>query len=139
MDWSLIIEIIKWVVPVGGFGSVAAWFINRTERELKQIRDSHDAYKTMYEDVKQTLNEEIEEKRALRKALGKFERAISKVFGCRYYPNCPVNIELLHQQTDKAKPKGDSRQRSNKRSPGGDSDDNTGVKNDAYNSDDEPP
>lgn len=143
MEWSLILEILKWLIPVGGFGSVAAWFINRTDRQLKRTRDTHDAYKAMYEDVKRTLNEEIEEKRALRKALTKFEKVLSKIFGCRHYPNCPVNIELLHRQTGNAKPtrqtKGGNRQRDNPRESGADPDHHTTVESGAGDPDGEPP
>jgi len=107
MEKTMILEVLKWLTPIGGLiiSSIATWFINRAGRELKLIRDSHDAYKTMYEDVKETLNEEIEEKRALRKALAKFERALSKVFGCRHYPNCPVSLEFRNGQTGDPKPK----------------------------------
>ena len=94
MEQQIIIDILKWLLPTGGFGSVVLWLFNRTNRELKLIKESHDVYKVMYEDIKQTLEDEIEEKRQLRKALGRFERAISKVFKCKYYPNCPVDIEL---------------------------------------------
>ena len=140
MDWDIILEVLKWLIPLGGFGSIAKWFISRTERELKRIRDSHDAYKTMYEDVKQTLNEEIEEKRALRLALGRFERAISKVFGCRHYPNCPVNVELLHQQADNPNPKSRGNgQHRNKGNPGGSAGKSAGVENGANDTDGEPP
>lgn len=116
MDWSSVIEILKWLVPIGGFGSVAGWFINRTERELKRIRDSHDAYKAMYEDLNQALKEDINEKQEMRKAMSRLHRAINKVFTCRYFPDCPVNVELLRNKADcSTKPKGGTGQRGNPR------------------------
>lgn len=103
MDWNILLEILQWLIPVGGFGSVAAWLTNRTERELKLIRNSHDAYKAMYEDLKETVKEDIQEKKELRNNISLLEKALSRIFNCRYYPDCPVNRELLNQQTSDLK------------------------------------
>lgn len=128
MDWNTVIEILKWLVPIGGFGSVAGWFINRTERELKRIRDSHDAYKAMYEDLNQTVKEDINEKQEMRKAMSRLQRAINKVFSCRYFPDCPVNLELLRNKADSAgKPQGVTGQRRNPRGSRNDTGEDPGV------------
>lgn len=137
MELNIILDVVKWLIPVGGFGSVVAWFINRAGRELKLIRESHDTYKAMYEDVRRTLNEEIEEKRALRKALAKFDRALSKIFSCRHYPKCPVSLELCNSQADVKKPKGKGRSR-NKENTDNDAGNSTGE-NGTSNADGEPP
>lgn len=140
MSWDIIQSILQWLIPVGGFGSVVGWFINRTDRELKRIRDSHDAYKTMYEDLCETVKEDINEKKKLRTMVGRLERALSKIYGCRHYPNCPVNVELQHNQADGTEPKqrgkGQSR---NKRNTGSDSGDSAGVEGAADDSNGEPP
>ena len=91
---KIIIEIVKWALPIGGLGSVVAWLFNRTFTELRLIKESHDTFKGMYEDVKQTMLDEIEEKKQLRKSIGRFERAINKMFVCKHYAHCPVNAEL---------------------------------------------
>lgn len=101
---QLLLDIMKWLLPTGCLGSVVAWLINRTNHELRQIKESHDVYKAMYEDLKNTLQDEIEEKKQLRRAVGRFERAISKVFNCKYYPNCPVNIELKENNERSSRP-----------------------------------
>lgn len=140
MSWDIIQSILQWLIPVGGFGSVVGWFINLTERELKRIRDSHDAYKTMYEDLSETVKEDINEKKKLRTMVGRLERALSKIYGCRHYPNCPVNVELRRGQADSTEPKqrgkGQSR---NKGNTGGDSRDSAGVESAADDSNGEPP
>lgn len=115
MEWNTVLEILRWILPIGGFGSIAGWLFNRTERELKRIRDSHDAYKVMYDDVKETLKEDINEKQELRKTIASLQRAVNKVFSCRHFADCPVNHELLHNKTSNSKPQGNSGQRSNSR------------------------
>lgn len=128
MDWNTVREILEWIVPVGGFGSIAGWFINRTERELKRIRNSHDAYKAMYEDLNQTVKDDINEKQELRKTLSSLQRAINKVFTCRYFPDCPVNVELLRNKADSAgKPQGVAGQRRNPRGSRNDTGKDPGV------------
>ena len=128
MDWNTVREILEWIVPVGGFGSIAGWFINRTERELKRIRNSHDAYKAMYEDLNQTVKDDINEKQELRKTLSSLQRAINKVFSCRYFPDCPVNLELLRNKADSAgKPQGGAGQRRNPRGSRNDTGKDPGV------------
>jgi hypothetical protein len=136
MDWNIVLEILKWLVPIGGFGSVAKWFMNRTERELKRIRDSHDAYKAMYEDLQTTVKEDINEKQKLRKTIASLQRAVNKVFSCRHFPDCPVNIELLRNETDGAKQSaGDPGQRSDPGGAGGEAGDDPGVEGGTRDSD----
>lgn len=100
MDWSAILSVLTWLIPSGAVGSIAVWYASKTSRELKEIKDSHDAYKIMYEDVRNTLIEEIDEKKALRKAVGRLERAISAVGECRYSRSCPVDRELRKPETN---------------------------------------
>lgn len=140
MSWNIILDILQWLIPVGGFGSVVGWFVRRTERELKLIKDSHDAYKVMYEDLCETVKEDINEKKKLRTMVGRLERALSKIYGCRHYPNCPVNMELQHNQAIIAEPnqrgKGQSR---NKGNTGGNSRDSPSVEGGDNDSNGEPP
>jgi hypothetical protein len=113
MDWQSVINILTWLVPSGAAGSVVVWYANKTTRGLREIKESHDAYKIMYEDVKNTLIEEIDEKKALRKAVGRLERAIAAVGECRYSHDCPVDRELRKPETSPNEyGKGVSRQRS---------------------------
>ncbi|MFR9542669.1 MAG: hypothetical protein SNH27_11505 [Rikenellaceae bacterium] len=113
----LIIDILKWLIPVGGLGSVVAWLFNRTFTELRLIKESHDTFKQMYEDVKQALLDETEEKKQLRRAVSKFERAINKMFICKHYASCPVNAELKQTKEAVARVRGQPR-RSNSRQSG---------------------
>lgn len=140
MSWNVILEILKWAIPVGGLGGVAGWFINRAERELKRFHTQHDAYKAMYEDLSETVKEEINEKKKLRTTIGRLERALSKIYGCRHYPNCPVNVELQHHQTDSPKPKqANKRQPHNKGNTESDPGNGSAVESAANDTDGKPP
>jgi hypothetical protein len=139
MEWSTIMEILQWILPIGGFGSIAGWFINRTERELKRIRDSHDAYKAMYEDLQTTVKEDINEKQKLRKTIAGLQRAVNKVFSCRHFPDCPVNIELLRNETDRSKqPTGGAGQHDHSGGAGGEAGDDPALEGGTRDSDGEP-
>lgn len=138
MEWSLLLEILKWLIPVGGFGSVVGWLFNRTERELKHIREEHTAYKAMNADLSETIKEDIYEKKELRKTVAKLERAILRVYSCRHFPHCPVSVELQQQQTNSSKPKqANKRQPRNKGKPRSNTDNGSGVEGTDENTIDE--
>jgi hypothetical protein len=80
-------DILQWLIPAGSLGSVAVWLFSKTLRNLRQTKEVHDTYKTLYKDISNELGE-------LHKELGRFRRAISKIYGCRYYSDCPVRREL---------------------------------------------
>lgn len=140
MSWEVILEILKWLAPVGFLSPVAVWLTSRFERELKRIKASHDAYKLMYEDLTETVKEDINEKKKLRTMVGRLERALSKIYGCRHYPNCPVDVELQHIQTDVAKPQQrNNRQPRNKGDSGGNSRDSPRIEGGDGDNAGEPP
>ena len=113
---KLIIEIAKWLIPVGGLGSVVVWLLNRNIRELELIKKSHDTFKQMYEDINEALTNEVEEKKQLRKAVISFEKALSKMFVCKHYSKCPVNLELKQNSEPKASARGQPKRKSSRQS-----------------------
>lgn len=119
---KMIVEIVKWVIPIGGLGSVVAWLFNRTFSELRLIKESHDTFKVMYEDVKQALIDETEEKKQLRKVICRFERAINKMFACKHYAHCPVNEELKLTKEAEIRTRGQPRRLSRQSGDRGDTD-----------------
>jgi hypothetical protein len=91
--------ILTWLIPSGGLGAVIAWFFSKTLRDLRQTKEVHDTYKSLYEDISKTLNDVQNELDELHKELGRFRRAVAKIYGCRYYPDCPVQYELQNSKT----------------------------------------
>lgn len=104
-------NILQWLIPSGALGTVVVWLTNKTIRNLRTVKEIHDTYKVMYEDLHNTMLEIQGDNKKLQRAVGRLERAVSKVSSCRYYPNCPVNIELQQQATEQPKVRGRSRQR----------------------------
>lgn len=116
MEGFSIMNLLSWLVPAGSFGSVVVWYASRATRQIRQVKESHDAYKAMYEDLKNTMLDEIEEKKTLRKAIGRLERAVNKSKDCRYSLDCPVEHELRKPEADQdGQPKGNPRQRGGQR------------------------
>lgn len=106
-----ITNILQWLIPSGGLGAVIVWLTNKTLRNARTSKEVHDTYKQMYHDVQLTLIEIQDDNKKLYKVISRLERAVSKVNTCRYYPHCPVNLELQQQQGVDTKPKGRNRQR----------------------------
>ncbi len=129
----LIIDLVKWLIPVGGLGSVVAWLFNRTSRDIKQLRDCYELVIQMNVDLKKSLQDEIEKNKQLRQVVGKLERAANKVFRCKYYPSCPVDAELRQSKKTDARVRGQPR-RDNSRQSGdrgdADNDDDAESEND---------
>jgi hypothetical protein len=84
------VSILEWILPAGGLGAFLTWLTNKTLRNIRTTKEVHDAYKQMYDDVKRTLIDILDENNKLRKAVSKLERAISKAGSCRYADSCPV-------------------------------------------------
>ena len=94
-----LMNILQWLIPGGGLGAVIAWIFSKTLRNLRQTKEVHDTYKTLYENISKTLTDVQDELDELHKELGRFRRAVSKIYGCRYYPDCPVQHELQNSET----------------------------------------
>ncbi len=94
-----IMSVLQWIIPAGSFGSVLVWLTNKTLRNLRTAKETHDTYKIMYQDTKQTLVEIQNEKKELLKMRSRFERALSRCFSCRYYDICPAIHELQKHKT----------------------------------------
>jgi hypothetical protein len=135
-----LIALLQILLPSGGLATFIAWYFKKESGKVKEAREAkemNDAYKAMYNDVKETLIEIQNEKRELRCLLTGLERAVGKCHTCRYYAVCPALIEL--QKHKGSYPAGDGRlaygQRKTDRRPR----DNTGEPGDAPDSDGRPP
>jgi hypothetical protein len=108
-------NILQWLIPAGGLGTVVVWLFSKTLREVRTTKEISDTYKTMYEGTSEILTSVQDEITELHKELGRFRRAIAKAFGCQYFDNCPVQHELQRQEGQfKAKPKAKHRNRQSK-------------------------
>lgn len=133
-------NILQWVIPSGGLGAVIAWFTSKTIRNIRTKKEEHDTYKVLYDDISETLKTLQDEMGNLHKELGRFRRAISKIYGCRYYPNCPVQHELQNSEGNVRK----NRTRKSKgqprvRNPAGKNTAGAGSESEYEDSDTEPP
>ncbi len=113
-----ILSILQWLVPSGALGGVVVWLTNRTLRQTRTIKEVHDTYKVMYNDVTETLIKvQDENKQAnieLNKTIQQLNRTLQRAMRCRYYKQCPIRGELQKPEEHYAdKPK---RQYSDKKS-----------------------
>jgi hypothetical protein len=133
--------ILQWLIPSGGLGAVIAWLFSRTLRNLRQTKEVHDTYKTLYEDISNTLTDVQNELDELHKELGRFRRAVSKIYSCRYYPDCPVQHEL--QNSEAVANNGNKVRKSNRqyriRNTAAENNPGTGSESEHDSSDAEPP
>lgn len=132
--------LLQWLIPSGSLATVVVWLTNKTLRNLRSAKEIHDTYKTMYEDVKVTLTAISDENKKLCIIVARFERAVSKAPGCRYFDAaCPVSRELRDYPEINGKPKGNKRQRNNKRNTDSDDRPGTGVESGNVDPGGEPP
>jgi hypothetical protein len=103
---DLFSDILQWLLPTGGLGSIFAWLGSKILRRLQETKEVHDTYKTLYEDISETLKSLQNEVDGLHKELGRFRRSVSKMYGCRYYPDCPVQRELQNSEKNRDRSKG---------------------------------
>lgn len=92
-----IIEGLQWFVPLlfTAIGSVTTWLINRSLYNARSVKEKQDIYKTLYENLHQTVLNIQNDNKKLNISLIQLERAVSKAVLCRYYDNhCPVRTEL---------------------------------------------
>jgi hypothetical protein len=119
--------ILQWLIPAGGIGSVVAWLTSRTLRNVRKKKEISDTYKTLYENISETLINVEDELAEIHKEMGKLRRAIARAPSCRYYDNCPVQHELQREQKGDGKPKGRKRQRAGQGGSDGGICDRSGV------------
>jgi len=131
-----LINILQWLIPGGSLGAVITWIVSKTIRNTREKKEIHDTYKTLYEHISGTLENLQDEVDNLHKELGRFRRAISKIYGCSYYPDCPVQHELQNSEGNSNKNNaGESRRQPRFRNPDGKNNSGTGRKSEPGSSD----
>lgn len=132
--------ILQWLIPSGGLGAVIAWMTSRIIRQTRLVKEVHDTYKVMYDDVSKTLLEVRDENEKLYKVVGKLERAISRATMCRYWHECPIRAELSDSKgIIRGKIRGKSPGQPHIRSPSVDNNGSATRESDNTDPDKEPP
>lgn len=96
-------SLLQWLIPAGSLGSLLVWLTSRTLRQTRTAKEVHETYKTLYDNISQTLIELQGDNQRLYKAVSRLERAIHRSSTCRYVSHCPVRLEL-QEQSHRAKP-----------------------------------
>lgn len=94
MTPDTLLQIIQWLIPIGGLGSVMAWVVKRDTRKDRAIKEKNDIYKEMYDNLSGTLMDLQNENKKLYRAIARLERAVTRAVTCRHYGDCPMRIEL---------------------------------------------
>lgn len=88
------LQILQWLVPAGGVGTVLVWLTSSRIRDARTAREVHDTYKLMYEDVQNTLIQIQNENSKLHEAVARLESTLSRATRCVHYGVCPIRGEL---------------------------------------------
>lgn len=82
-----LIAILQTLLPTGGLGALMVWLTSKNLRKLRELKEEHETYKSMYEDVMPQL---IKVHHDYTQILSILRLAPT----CRYYAHCPLRDEL---------------------------------------------
>lgn len=105
MATETIMQILQWIVPVGGFGTVVGWIIHRDTRKARDAKERNDIYKEMYDNISGTLIELQNENKRLYRAVQRLNQTIQKAVGCPHYAACPMRDELQKSERIDTEPR----------------------------------
>lgn len=105
MATETIMQILQWIIPVGGFGTVVGWIIHRDTRKARDAKERNDIYKEMYDNISGTLIELQNENKRLYKAVQRLNQTIQKAVGCPHYAACPMRDELQKSERIDTEPR----------------------------------
>lgn len=94
---DVLTTIVSWLTPTV-LGTAIAWLVNTKLRRTREVKEHHDAYQEMYDDVSEELINMRNENEKLYKAIRRLERAISMASGCDYWDHCPICDKLHNDQ-----------------------------------------
>lgn len=89
-----IIEILKYCLPSGFIASLLTWLVNRKLYKARSVKEEHDIYKVMYENLQDTILTLQENYNDLNIKFSQVIRTLGKTPSCRYYTSCPIRDEL---------------------------------------------
>lgn len=91
---EIILNILQWLVPTGGFGAVIIWLTNKNVRNAEAALKTQDAYKVMYENVSKTVIDLQKENVKLYEAISELNETIRLAISCKHYDVCPIRPKL---------------------------------------------
>ena len=101
IDSATLLSWVEWLLPAGGFGAVIAWLTSKAVRSAQAAKECHDAYKTMYEDLRgttqqlsETANKLTNENIQLESTVSILASVLQLVAVCRHNSDCPVSAKL---------------------------------------------
>lgn len=100
MTADVMMQIVQWLVPIGGLGSVVAWVVKRDTRKDRAVKEKNDIYKEMYDNLSGTLIDLQNENKKLYRAIARLERAVTRAVTCPHYDGCPMRTELHGPEGD---------------------------------------
>lgn len=94
-----VLELLKYCLPSGFLASMVTWLVNKKLYHTRTGKEVHDIYKTMYEDLNETIINQQKQTNELRKTLSKLQQILVSASSCKYYPRCPMR---LHYKENRA-------------------------------------
>lgn len=88
------LSLLQWLLPSGGIGMLLAWLTSRTIRRSREDQAQHDAYRTMYGELRETLIQLNNDNQQLYMEVAHLKRALLRVHTCTHLRTCPVRREL---------------------------------------------
>ena len=112
-----IMDVLQWIIPSGAIASVITWLVNRSLHNARSAKEQQDIYKTMYENLHETVLNIQNDYKKITISLIQLEKAVSKANLCKYYDTyCPVRVELQNAKGEHTtKPIGLSPDKRNKK------------------------
>ena len=88
------LTLLQGLLPAGGLGAVMVWLTSKTLRKLRTVKETHDTYKVMYEDLRTSLIQLQNDYTNIHTAFVRLEALVRRASVCRYYAHCPLRDEL---------------------------------------------
>lgn len=97
MDLELLNTMMQWLFPCGFAGTAIGWFVDRRLHRARALKETHEAYKSMYDDLAkevQDLARQViklrNENILLKGTLSDLQEAVQLAFDCRHFRSCPI-------------------------------------------------
>jgi adenine-specific DNA glycosylase len=94
MTWDWILQALELLFGPGFVAVFWVWIKNRDTRKAASAKEREDVYKTMYDNLSDTLIDLQNENIKLYKAVRELNRTIQKATACPHFAVCPLRSEL---------------------------------------------
>jgi hypothetical protein len=94
MTWEWILQALELLFGPGFVAVFWVWIKNRDTRKAASAKEKEDVYKTMYDNLSDTLIDLQNENLKLYRAVRELNRTIQKATACPHFAVCPLRSEL---------------------------------------------